>query len=126
MTDCSQLEQEAAAILTWLKGIAEETGDFVIDQAPLVAQEAIAYGRVWHTMMSIAAVLLLVTVTVIVWWCARKVSKLYTPTSSEEIPYAVGGIMSLVAGIIVGFPLLAGHAHLAVKAWVAPRIYLIE
>lgn len=116
------LEKTAIELLDWLKGAAETGGDFVQEQAPLLAQEIVAYERGLSTFHVIACVLItamaLVTLRMIKW-------KEIGNDNPEGIFSLVGVIVAALALVVV--PLFGIYAaERCMKSWVAPRLVVIE
>lgn len=102
-----------------LQGL-EKGGDFVAEQAPLVVQEIVAYGRASST---VAAVLLVAATVAWVWFVWRRVYPWFDdggPYSGREFGFSAACIP------IVALPLATAFAiHSAILAWFAPRLYVI-
>jgi len=128
-----QLEQTLSKVIEKSLKLAEETGNFVIDQAPDLLQQFYA----WHITESsfyllIGVILLIVTILLPRLWgrpevghtCDRKFLGKYYAFNDEfdAIPiigtYLVGGFISIPIIIINTLDLL--------KLLVAPKLYLIE
>lgn len=129
----NKLNESGLELLEWMKGAAEKGGDFVAEQAPLLATEIVA----WHFWSSVFIATVAVVAAVAMFACSvcfyrwSRCKKWY---SDPEVPIdgdckeyhlAPSGILcalSLFALLVVAVPC----AYEAVKASVAPRIVLIE
>ena len=124
-----KLEDQLAKAIEKAMGVAEKTGEFVIEQAPELLREFYAWHIAEHCLMMVLS-----ATVIIMPWVYRKV----LPTCDEymdkmsffgkdvhagfAIPgYIVGIGMAIFAAI--GF---CEHAMLLVKILVAPKLYLIE
>lgn len=123
------LALESAKILEWLRSGAQSAGDFAITQAPLAAQEFIRWEIVGHGIT--AGLFLISGIAMLVcgllgfrYLCNAKTDWEKGPTSNFFIA---------VAGCFLGFIALVGllpdgirEAKQSIKAYVAPRVVLIE
>lgn len=117
----AKLNESGAELIDWLRGVAEKGGEFVAEQAPLLAEEIVA----WHFWSSVfmAVVLLLgaafvFCVSAVIWFKARRVFwDDYGPEPVLILPFIVVSLLLVFA---------ASNCYEAVKASVAPRIVLIE
>lgn len=119
MSDCPQWEQQAVEMLQWLKELVEKGGDFVMQQAPPLAAEIVTYGRVTNSL----AVLALIPAAILL--------KLYIPRIGKAIDEDDDGLvvvkMALVIVVgILGVGLFVANLDQFLKAWFAPRLYLID
>lgn len=119
-TETPQVEQLTAEALQKVLQWVESAEGFVVEQAPLVAQEVIA--RAYVTLglkfaICVFALLLLVMAAAYFIYLAKR---------EHEPPYAAVGI---IGGIILGvFPFIEGASAVMQLASVyfAPRLYVIE
>lgn len=106
----------------------ESSGEFVVEQAPLVAQEYINWvfwqSTIYACVFAVASVATIVPAAVISWkmWKAEKkdvIEKGLPPLS--PFPVAVGVILSFIFLVPLVINLMS-----ATKAVVAPRVVLLE
>lgn len=121
-------EKKAALdrVMGLLADSIQEGKEFVLEQAPLVAQEMIAYGR-WT---GVIATVLLLTGTIACSVGAVKLWKIWAACDyhSADIQLCgsfVGGIILSIASIVC-FCNSICFAMETIKAFVAPRLYLLE
>lgn len=115
------------------RSAAEQGKDFVLEQAPRVVQEYIAYMRIESTILS--ALLALWVVAVLVAWVVvfRRGPYWSANATGESTPSAgdyafVRGLGSFLAicFLIMGGLLGGKSVSTCIKAWVAPRVLIIE
>lgn len=117
-----EIQKELLTWLTQIRETAEKGAGFVAEQAPLVAREAISYGRVAHLVAAlaigicIAAVLYLALVKY--WKTAWE--------ATDDAPVIMLNIVVALFTIPFIFEGFVPQARLALLAWFAPRIYIIE
>ena len=108
-------------LLSQLKEYLEASESFVVQQAPLVAQEVILAGRLQSSLALGASVVALVLFAFV----AVKAMKIaHKGRENCELFFLGGGV-----GIIgAGFSLLgiALNAHWAILSWFAPRMYVLQ
>lgn len=133
-----ELEQILAKILEKSLEIAEQTGKFVMDQAPDLLQE---FYR-WHITMHSFYILLGIIIILVGWNLPRiwgeKFSLEEASTYDVDYFWKIFGkyykgegqqewlIFSWITGFIIGIPLITIHLYKLIFILVAPKIYLIE
>ena len=129
----SKLEDSLSEILVWLKEAAQGGADFAAEQAPLVCQEIVAYGRVYHTAWIAIIFVLWSTVVMFLWLNIRKVTRDDSWDDSELTPQGVRGLVGSIVFAIATFVLsieggtgIFSHGKDAMLAWFAPRLYIVE
>jgi hypothetical protein len=107
-----QLQNEIAAWLQQLRSGA----DFVIEQAPLVVQEKVLYGRIEAAGLVVGGIVTLCAGI----WLLRRAERWF---SRDDNPFGyVGGITGTAGGAVwVLFSVIEGS-----KPWFAPRLYVAE
>lgn len=126
-------EIETRIVESWdaISAWAQQGGEFLAEQAPLVAWEIVAYGRAYNTSTVAVCVLALVAYAVwvrIAWSIAKRSAEKNHGTPDEDlmVPLCIGTFVLGFATIIPSFCGLASHAEPAIKAWFAPRLYVLE
>jgi hypothetical protein len=116
-TKTDRLFNGMAEIVEWIKQTAESAGGFIMEQAPLVAQEIIIFGRVKYTMLAILSLLAILAGC----YAIKELMKGGHETGKETV-------LSLVAlfGSVLGIVSFLSCIATCIKTWVAPRLYLIE
>ena len=123
------MEEQLSRLIEKAIEVAEKTGEFVIDQAPMLLQEFYA----WHTAMAIAEMCIL-PIFIIVMYVVYKVApkeedhidmmELFGKETNDTyaiIVYATGTITA----IFVATAFVDGLLTL-IKIQVAPKLYLID
>lgn len=111
--------------------VAEKTGEFVVEQAPLLLQEFYA----WHIAKSIIGILIGILIIVVgynlrkIW--GKKVDKEYCKDWDEIVlgGYAsenVSTVMTIVFSLIGGLVVISINSYSLIFILVAPKLYLIE
>jgi len=128
----NDLEQTLDVILQKALEIATQTGEFVMEQAPLLLQEF--YN--WHISMHILGIILGIAFMIMPFFISRlwgykeeqkdkklpyKLNRRYYYKSEEVPAYAV-----LIIGNLIGIIIFIIHIYKLIFVLVAPRIYLIE
>jgi len=120
-----KLQDSATKILTWVEAGVEKGGDFVAEQTPLVAQEYITLMRfqsMFYCLLSVLALLCFATIIykILRWYSANNGPE---DRNGEPVVFSVfvcGIAQALfVAAFCSNFPT-------CLKAWVAPRVLLLE
>lgn len=107
------------ALLEWLLNSAKQTTDFVVEQAPGVAQEIVAYGRAMNTAGAIVG---LAGVIVTLYWLRALIRKdVNWHDEYAPLPHMAWCGMALTSAV-----LLFGFGKGALMAWFAPRLYVIQ
>lgn len=112
------VSDEATKLLVDLREMLEAGGRFVLEQAPPLAREIIAYGRAWETLQFVGCGL--VAICAGVTW-VRMIKKI---DYNDETPF----VMSMVSGAVTILSTIGcvASARDFVLAWFAPRLYLLE
>jgi hypothetical protein len=116
-----QLQQQLAEYLKAIATTAEKGAGFVIEQAPLVVQEKIAYGRVVETATLVAALAGAVALYRFTRWS-------WTQAVADDFDnplYFLGGIVGAV-GVTVAAIGSVGQFNAVAMVWFAPRLYILE
>ncbi len=114
-----ELKDKLGTILDLIVKGMTTVGDFVMEQLPDIAQQYVAYGRVWNT--GVFALLALVT---IYWlWNVRKVY--FTDREYGEETYLGLGMLSVVLCLTL-VPATFIYAKDTAMVWYAPKIWLIK
>lgn len=118
-----KLRESLSDVLQWVQLSAEQSKDFVIEQAPLVAQEFVAW-TFWESVITAVAALLSAVLSA--WCCLLCVRKCNDERDAFGGPEWTMGSM-LCACTTIGLCVLFLCSSLtAVKAKVAPRVLIIE
>lgn len=123
-----KLNESGAELIDWLKSAAENGGEFVAEQAPLLAAEIVA----WHFWSSICLAGLFVCLGAVLAMGAYASYRFWksAPSGYEGCDQtALSATVGLLCAAFAAASIIGGgglHAYEAVKAAVAPRIVLIE
>lgn len=97
---------------------AERGADFVMEQAPEVAKEIVAYGRAVETAYVVGFLLAVLIPIAIAPWAIRKLRQI----DNEAAGFAAFLMIPALLGTLSLFQCLSEF----MKVWFAPRLYLIE
>lgn len=114
-----QLQKELAAWLAKLRETADAGASFAMEQAPLIVQEKVLYGRIAESLMFASAVLVLIALATVSWKSYQHANE--DNDFPREMIAIFAGVGAFGAGIYAAEQLRA-----VVQVWVAPRIYIIE
>lgn len=133
MSETNQLTDQVAKLLGDLRTMLEQGGQFIIDQAPPLAREIVAFGRAYETAEMVVCLCF-------VGWLARFWSKHgpamvhYLATEKkngyDEVPK--GGVWRVVAlvthavAVPVTVVITVCQSRDFMLAWFAPRLYILE
>lgn len=120
-------EEIAAEILKWLKGI----GDTVTEQAPLLAEEIIAFGWVSTAAKLLWVVLFLVAAVAChrlakYFWKKQKDAKQNSYSDPDWGAFAVGSHIACGFLSLITFVIAFDTTLWFLKLTFAPRLYVIE
>lgn len=124
-----QLQAQIAEYLKAILATAKDGAAFVADQAPLVVQEKIAYGRAYETTFIVLFMLGIVVGGTLAVRAARRLPA-YEALSYHEkdgqcfaiFPPLIGGGAMALWGVM-GFGMNIGTT---LQVWFAPRLYILE
>jgi hypothetical protein len=130
-----ETQEKMNQLLGWLMDTVKASGEFVADQAPDVARQMVAWG-VWGGWITAAFCIVLAAVAGTIgfrlarlaaggWKCDNSVYK----TDGEEFAAAFGGTLgAIVCLVVVVLSTVGGitYGHDALKATVAPKLYVLE
>ena len=122
-----ELQKELAAWLASMRETAHQGANFALEQAPLLIQEKVWYGRVSSVFLVIVA---LGALTLCVRWLRQGI---VVSQAAEHNSYDIwlereGGLQCLCSatGCVVAACVALVNANTAITAWVAPRLYIVE
>lgn len=117
-----KLEETLGTILEKALTLAEQTGEFVMEQAPQLLQEFYA----WHTAKAIFMGITFLIVTLILVYLSKRCHKGYKNADySDEGPWLFGEVFS-IAGVVLFFCFTMSEVYTLVYINVAPKLYLID
>lgn len=113
------------------RSAAEQGKNFVLEQAPLVVQEYIAYVRIESTIWLAVSLVWALVVAFSYWRWWRRGPKLFAYGCGEPSVHDVG--FARFVGAMIAFLMLLPvaitvqvKASTCIKSWVAPRVLIIE
>ena len=120
-------EQVRGELVRWLTAIGDRAGqaeDFVIEQAPLVAQEIVTWGVVGGLTRAAGCLLILIGQIMLLRICLRPASGIKKENDRTPAKVAAWVLMlvCMIAPAVGTFDGVSG----SVKAYVAPRLFLIH
>ena len=114
-----ELQDQLLKYLGSLDGAVRQAGDFVAEQAPLVAQEWVEY-EFWSNALQCVGLLSAgFLLLVMVLWLARQQFR------RPDEPWLIG-VLVLSAFMCPSFCIGFGHGIRAMKAKIAPRVVVLE
>lgn len=105
--------------LTSLESVIKSSGDFVVEQTPIVIQEYITYNRAYSTSAFIVGVILIISGII----SANNGIKIGI---KEENPRCIPFILLGVISIFIGAVWSSSNFDNMLKSWTAPRVLVIE
>ena len=130
----NNLEEQLAKILEKALSVAEQTGEFAIEQAPLLLQEFYT----WHISKNI----LLMFLGILIFVSLRRISFKMLPTEADnELTYgnsrfgndkfydteeSLGSWALIIIAYLVGLGIVARSIYKLIFMITAPKLYLIE
>lgn len=111
-------------LMDWVGSTAKATEGFVIEQAPLVAQEIVAWefwGCIGHASLFLAFAIAGTLTIRLLWRKDKDGNLLVDDEAARFVPSILGGI-ACVAFVVAA----ADYGIHAIKAKVAPRIVIID
>lgn len=132
--DAQKLVNEASdTIIKYLN----MTGEFVSEQAPLLAQEIIRYGVWWNLIVALFWSIPLIIIFIVEYKLLKELTQRYKNYNAEPCirPYIDGedtvglcALIIVVSGILSLYPIITTCLHFAdsFKALFAPRLYILE
>lgn len=118
-----QLQKELATWLAQLRDTANAGASFALEQAPLVIQEKVAYGRV----SGVVWLLIFMGLVWLAWTLGRKgFAKGCEAAKNSRDPFFM--FLGALSYLPVGVSGLLALTQLdsVIKAWIAPRLYVLE
>ena len=119
-----EVQQKLIEYLESLESTAKSASDFVITEAPIVAQELVAWTFWENTIWAVICVAAIATIGII-----AKVLWGFAGSFEKEIDQTGARVMTVALSIIVSVILFAEaiiKSLAAIKACVAPRLIIIE
>lgn len=135
-----ELQKELAAWLIKLKDAADAGASFALEQAPLIVQEKVAYGRISAIVWVLIPLVLAPLAVFAAARLAHRVSALSIQREElkrggqwtqaleiidEQIPAAVAAALCGIGGFVFTLTAFA-QIDEAIKVWFAPRLYVAE
>lgn len=117
--------EQAQELMKWLLETLQQAKAFVLEQAPALAREIIAFGRIYETaQFALAAAILGVGL----WYLVFRLASTIKLLDSEE-DEILAGVRLLIQGVacpVVGLIATSVTTRGVVLVWFAPRLYLLE
>ena len=107
-------------LLRWLHDAVGRGGDFVSEQTPLVIQEYVTYIRTTSTVPVLVGVILAMLV-MFLWRVTYRIHKTGTDVEAVQALLLLSVITTFFSAAFIGSSL-----DECVKAWVAPRVLVLE
>ena len=118
-------DEQVAETLQWLRTTMESGTDFLVDQAPLYAEELLRYGVVANAVW-LCVGLIVLAMCVAAWVAYALACKRYLFSSfDDEMFFITLALLSFAAGIY-GVAQVATSADTLIQINTAPRVYIME
>lgn len=113
-----------SGVLGWLKETAEKGADFVETQAPLLANEIVA----WHFWSCVTQAVMFASIATAAAFGVRWAFKVFETTKEGHPRFGFAIVVMIVSTVCLIVPPIAFSiaSYEAVKAAVAPRIVIIQ
>jgi len=127
----SKLEEQLEKVIEKSIEIAEQTGEFVINEGTDLLRQFFLWHTCKHAMLAFIGVLLIVTGRFLMYAWTRKADK-DEKTSYDEakifgrIGEAVSTVISFVIPTIVGVLMVLVEGYQLLYVLVAPKLYLVD
>lgn len=121
-----ELQQRLGAVLDYIGDVAKGATDFTAEQAPLVAREVVMWGVWSNTILAVGLFLAVVPLLLLAKKSGKACKTLIDENSEMCVP--VGVATAILIGGAVACTCVAAFSATpkAIKASVAPRLYLVE
>lgn len=123
-----ELNERLLAGLDKVTEWAEKTGDFVVDQAPLVVQEILRYNFALSLITQVFCLLALTAIGVVFYKLLKCVPAWLDDEHTGLPKMFISGMLALISGL--GFIPALVITFLKngdwLQIWLAPRLYIIE
>lgn len=119
-----QLQGKLVEILAGIQAATKAAGDFALEQLPDIAQQYVAYGRVFGTLESLACLSLLILLAVVTckFGYFSKAPDEYGFWPTPRMVAAFGGTL----GLILSFILTMASFQGTLLVWIAPKVWLLK
>jgi hypothetical protein len=111
-------------LIDWMEKAGQKGGDFVAEQAPLVAQEIVRW-KLWSSVfIAVFMIVLLIAALVTVKWAFKgfgTIEDKETRVTMQVLSVLAGLALTIAVAIVVPV-----NAYEAIKAAVAPRLVILE
>lgn len=116
-----QAQEQLTRALSMMNDAAASGGNFVLEQAPMVARELVAY-----TLWSSAATALLSGAALVVLY--RRGIPAWKKSAEKDRYYddGTGALFFLAVGFVVSGILFLGNSRATIKAVTAPRLVILD
>ncbi len=110
-----------------LNTAVERGAEFTMEQTPLVAQEMVAYGRAYYTVLVTASALAFAIGGILLYRHSHKWCKVLSDTqNSAEFAAAFSKLLVVVLMVPIAGGCAMANLDMCLKVWFAPRLYIIE
>ncbi len=117
-------KQELTRFLTTINGAMESGVDLAWEQAPLIAQEIVLYGRITNTLGSVVMLLISSFFLIVVLAFNRKYWN--TDVPEKDADYVIWGTLFCIGAAILSSAILViEFLPATAMAWFAPRLYVV-
>lgn len=119
-----ELIENLTQIMNWLKGFAEKSENFAIEQTPLLIQEIILFHKVFHLVFVIFGIILLFLAFFFLYKTVKSKEPFSTPfdNPTKRCFYLLTSIIT----VSFGLPVFLCNLIVYLKIELAPRLFLLE
>jgi len=115
------LESKLSSVLDLIISGAKDATHWTLEQAPDVAREMVAAGRV----KSVFAIVVIAGISAVFAMLARKAFKKAETDTSSDADWVTAFMLATVASVVLAIAALV-NIYGAITIWFAPRVYLLE
>lgn len=114
-----ELQKELAAWLSQMRDAMQHGTEFALNQAPLIVQDKILYGRIYETLTLFTLLVVLAAMVYCTRFCYKQKKK--HPRSDWEI-----GVVASITGCICTSFFILLESSLVIQVWLTPRLYVLN
>ena len=114
--------EQLASFLKLVNESLQSGKDFVLEQAPLVVQEMVAFGRVWHGICALFGAVLVCCGLFV----AKKVYSYFKREGTDAEPAVMLTLFPIIGTLLPGAIICGHQLNQFVLATFAPRLYVLE
>lgn len=119
-------EQVALDVMNWVKETVEKGEAFIAQEAPLLAQEIVAW-YFWHGVIVALSCVASMALVLFAWWFFfQRIPQWASDRMDQSFSYALASVVSIGLLLAASSTAVVQGVVPAVKATVAPRVVVLE